>query len=171
LTAHNKMRLEPFQLKTIRASICSTGERLLRDNLHKYIPRILKCLGLLNNSFDAHNCGDVLYKQVMKTFNEYSKNIVTVVAPRRNGKSKAGKLFVAVNAACERGARIVLMAHRLEAILLYKSEVRSYLEQLLTLGVSSFRVHSSTNEIRIEFADGSSSFIFFVSGGINVSMV
>lgn len=173
LTSHNGMRLEPFQLKAIRASICSAGERLLGDDLHMYVPQILKCVGLIKggiSSFDPQTCSEMLFKQVMKTFEDYSKSIVTVVAPRRNGKSKAGKLFVAANAACEKGARIVLIAHRLEAILLYKSEVRSYLEQILHLGLCSFRIHSSTNEIRIEFPDNSSSFVFFVSGGVNVSI-
>jgi hypothetical protein len=174
LTSHNGMRLEPFQLKAIRASICSSGERLLGDDLHRYVPQILKCVGLIQgggvSSFDPQNCSESLFKQVMQTFHDYSKSIVTVVAPRRNGKSKAGKLFVAANAACERGARIVLMAHRLEAILLYKSEVRSYLEQILHLGLCDFRIHSSTNEIRVEFPDKSSSFVFFVSGGVNVSI-
>lgn len=173
LATHNKMKLEPFQLKAIRASICSSGERLLRDDLHRYIPRILKCVGLMHghSSSDIQNCSEGLFKQMMQTFKDYSKSIVTVVAPRRNGKSKAGKLFVAANVACEKGARVVLMAHRLEAILLYKSEVKSYLEQLQVLGLCNFKIYSSQNEIRVEFPDKSSSFIFFVSGGINVSMM
>lgn len=170
LTEHNQMRLEPFQLKAIRAGICSSGERLLGKDLYKYIPNILHTLGLSSvATMDTTSCSELARKEMMQTFHRFCKPIVTVIAPRRNGKSKAGKLFVAANVVSERGARIVLMAHRLEAILLYKSEVKAYLEQILMLGVGQFEIHSSLNEIRIDFPDRTSSFIFFVSGGVNVS--
>jgi len=174
LTSHNEMRLEPFQLKAIRACICSAGERLLGDELHRFIPKILQCVGLIKgglSSFDPHTCSEALFKQMMGIFHDYSKSIVTVVAPRRNGKSKAGKLFVAVNAVCERGARIVLMAHRSDSIHLYESEVKTYLDQLLSMGLGDYKVHSAKNEIRVQFPDKSISSLFFVSGGVNVSIV
>ena len=170
LTDKNKMKLEPFQLKAIRAGICSSSERLLGKDLNKYIPNILHALGLSStDSADISSYSEVARQQMLKTFKMYSRPIVTVIAPRRNGKSKAGKLLVSVNAACERGAKIVLMAQKLDAILLYKDEVRSYLTQLQTLGIGTYEIHSSQTEIRIDFRDGSSSFIYFVSGGINVS--
>ncbi len=173
LTKINHMKLEPFQLRCIRAGICSSGQRLLGDDLHLYIGKILQSVGLVHNtltSYDPSNCSETLLKDMVKTFRLYSKNIISVVAPRRNGKSKAAKLFVAANAASEKGARIVLMAHILDAIMLYKSEILMYLEQIQNKNLWTYKIQSSSNEIRLDFGDGSSSFIFFVSGGINVSI-
>ncbi len=171
----NRMKLEPFQLKALRVNICSSAERLLGEDLHKYIPKILQVIGLLANgshNSDVTTCSDASRGHMMKLFRNYSKRIIAVVAPRRNGKSKVGKLFVSVNAACEEGARIVLLAHRLEAIMLYKTEILDLLNQLQEVGQVRFSVHTAKNEIRIDFpASKRSSFIYFVPGGVqNVCM-
>lgn len=173
LTKSNGIKLEPFQLECIRASIISSGERLLGDDLYKFIPQILHCVGLRNGGttpIDMTSCSEAVRADILANFGHYAKQLVAVIAPRRNGKSKAGKLFVTSNAVCEKGARIVLLAHRLESVLLYKSEIIAYLNQILEMTSERFVVHSGLNEIRIDFAsDRRSSFIYFVSGGINVS--
>ncbi len=174
LVEFNKMKLEPFQLKAIRSNICSSGERLLGEELYKYVPNILKSLGLVKgcaSSCDPALCSEITYHHMLKTFEEHNKRITAVIAPRRNGKSKAGKLFVTVNAVCERGARIVLLAHKIDASLLYKSEVMNHLHQMLDMKLAEFTIHTASNQIRLDFPDDSrSSFIYFVSGGINVSL-
>lgn len=169
LAMKNHMLLEPFQLEAIRACISSSARRILGHHLDKYKVDILQQLGLVDGSFreveDMENKCD-------KMFGVYAKRFIAVVAPRRNGKSKAGKLFVAVNAVCEEGARIVLIAHNLNAVLLYKHELVVLLEQIqeITEKELSFKVHTSSIEICLEFpSPRSNAYIYFVAGGINVS--
>lgn len=158
--------LEPFQLETIRACICSRAVRLLGEDLGKHVGSICEILGLsAANGFDPE-----AERRDLSRFRRYCRRFVAVVAPRRNGKSKAGKLFVAANAACEPGARIVLLAHQLNAAMLYKGDVLRHLHQLLDGHLASFKIHTAANEIRIEFRDRAPSHVYFVAGGINVSI-
>ena len=171
ITTLNNITLEPFQLEAIRSLICSSGERLLGKDLCKYIPQILETCGIYEDSTK----GDIIthgkyFSQILnKNFNTYSKKIIAVVAPRRNGKSKVSKIFVTANAICEKGARIVLSAHRVEAILLYKNEILSYLKELLQMREYVFKIHSSEHLVRIEYPDHTESSIYFVPGGKDVS--
>lgn len=158
--------LEPFQLEAIRACICSRAVRLLGEDLGKHVGSICEILGLsAANGFDPE-----AERRDMAKFRRYCRRFVAVVAPRRNGKSKAGKLFVAANAACEPGARIVLLAHQLKAAMLYKDDVLRHLHQLLDGHLACFKIHTAANEIRIEFRDRAPSHVYFVAGGINVSI-
>ena len=172
ITEINKITLEPFQLETIRTLICSSGERLLGQDLCKYIPQILEACGIYENTtkgdFITH--GKSFSRILQKNFDTYNKKIIAVIAPRRNGKSKAGKIFVTADAVCEEGARIVLSAHRIEAILLYKAEILMYLKQLLSTGHYFFKIHSSEHEIKLEFPNSNESSIHFVPGGKDVSV-
>jgi len=182
LARKNNMLLEPFQLEAIRACVSSSARRILGHHLDKYKVEILQQLGLVDGSFFSGEMEDG-EKKCDKMFRVYAKRFIAVVAPRRNGKSKAGKFFVAVNAVCEEGARIVLIAHNLNAVLLYKHELLVLLEQIQEITTDKnnesssssflfFRVHSSTTEICLEFPSRqrSNAYIYFVSGGINVSM-
>ena len=159
------MKLEPFQLDIIRACICSRAVKLLGQDLFKYVPNILEAIGL---------AGPVELDTMRKTeldelFLNYCKRFIAVVAPRRNGKSKSGKLFVAANAMCEEGAVIVMLAHQVNAILLYKDDILNYLQILSAK--KEFRIKSSPCSIRLDFKQGRrSSFIYFVAGGDNVSI-
>ena len=159
-------KLEPFQLEAVRACICSRAIRLLGEDLGKHLDTVLEIVGLAERG---------VYDQVgtspaARTFRHYCRRFVAVVAPRRNGKSKAGKLFVAANAVFEPGARIVLLAHQLNAVMLYKGDVLRHLHQILDLDLANFKIHTASNEIRIEFREGPPSHVYFVAGGINVSM-
>ena len=172
ITALNNITLEPFQLEAIRSLICSSGERLLGKDLCKYIPEILETCGIRDDvtkgGMMTH--GENLSQILFMTFSSYSKKIVAVVAPRRNGKSKVSKIYVTANAICERGARIVLSAHRVDAVLLYKNEIMTYLKELLQSQSYKFKIHSSENEVRLEFPDNTESAIYFVPGGKDVSI-
>lgn len=168
LVQYENTKLEPFQLECLRACICSSALRMLGEDLNKYIPDILQVTGIAEREGfdDAREQLDKLNE----TFQYYARRFVAVVAPRRNGKSKAGKLFVAANAISEPGARIVLVAHQLNAVMLYKSEIMKHLHQMLDMGLGRYKIHSSASEIRIEFLDRPASHIYFVAGGINVSI-
>ena len=168
ITEKLKMRLEPFQLETIRACICSRAVRLLNQELFKYVPSIMRALGLIG-SIDLETKTET---EIHSLFESYSKRFVVVVAPRRNGKSKSSKLFVAVNAVCEEGSVIVLLAHQINAVLLYKDDILSYLQTLLDSRLVSFKIRNGLHTIKVEFNDErkKSSFIYFVAGGHNVSM-
>ena len=166
LCERNGMVLEPFQMECLRSLICSSGERLLGDELFLYVPDILGVCGLHQDS--EMPTGRVSANALHKIFLSYSKQIVAVVAPRRNGKSKIGKLFVAANAIAEHGSRIVLSAHRVDAILLYKEEILKYLQQLMPL--FHYKIFVSENEIRLRHQDDKQSFIYFVPGGKDVSI-
>jgi len=167
ITEKLKMRLEPFQLETIRACICSRAVRLLNQELFKYVPSIMEAIGAIG-SIDLETKTE---GEIHSLFDSYCKRFVVVVAPRRNGKSKASKLFVAVNAVCEEGSVIVLLAHQINAVLLYKDDILSYLQTLLDSGVVSFKIRNGLHSIKVEFKDErkKSSFIYFVAGGHNVS--
>lgn len=181
LAKHNAMLLEPFQLETVRACVLSSARRILGHHLDKYKHEILKEIGVIDDDFtemvqspENDKTTQNSNVQVNSLFNGYAKRFVAVVAPRRNGKSKAGKLFVAVNAVCEEGARIVLIAHSLNAILLYKNELIILLQQIqdISHGSISYKVHSSATEISLEFSSPRpNSYIYFVAGGINVSSI
>jgi len=181
LAKHNAMLLEPFQLETVRACVLSSARRILGHHLDKYKHEILKEIGVIDDDFTEMVQSPENEKttqnsniQVNSLFNAYAKRFVAVVAPRRNGKSKAGKLFVAVNAVCEEGARIVLIAHSLNAILLYKNELLILLQQIedILQGSISYKVRSSATEISLEFSSTRpNSYIYFVAGGINVSII
>ena len=160
-------KLEPFQLEVVRACICSRAVRLLGEDLGKYVGTVLQIVGLSDVGTDETYWSETA---LLEKFRRYCRRFVAVVAPRRNGKSKAGKLFVAANAVCEPAARIVLLAHQLNAVMLYKSDVLRHLHQILDLGLASFKIHAASNEIRIEFHDRPSSHVYFVAGGINVSI-
>ena len=165
-------KLEPFQLEAIKACICSSATRLLGEELNKHIPTILDVTGISDKEGFVAN-GFVTVEQqnrMLETFNNYARRFVAIIAPRRNGKSKVGKLFVAVNCVCEYGARIVLVAHQLNAVMLYKSDILKHLQTIQDNKLARFKIHTSTNEIRLEFTDRPSSHIYFVAGGINVSI-
>lgn len=165
-------KLEPFQLETMRACICSSAVRLLGEDLTKHIPSILEVTGIAEREGYENsdlNSADQL-KALEEIFFSYARRFVAVIAPRRNGKSKAGKYFVAANSVSEPGARIVLVAHQLNAVMLYKSEILKHLNQMLEIGLARYKIHSSASEIRIEFHDKPPSHIYFVAGGINVSI-
>lgn len=174
LAEKNQMHLEPFQLEAIRACIASTSKRMLKHNVYKYKQQILYELGMTENV--TSNSTLVLDKERMKEINtlfqDYAKRFIAVIAPRRNGKSKAGKLFVAVNAVFEQSARIVLIAHNMNAVLLYKNELLQILSQIQELSsMYQFNIRSSGSEIILEFTDDRpNSFIYFVAGGVNVSI-
>jgi len=186
LARKNNMLLEPFQLEAIRACVSSSARRILGHHIDKYKVEILLQLGLVDGSFFTEEMEDG-EKKCDKMFGVYAKRFIAVVAPRRNGKSKAGKLFVAVNAVCEEGARIVLIAHTLNAVLLYKHELVVLLEQIQQIITDNkknknnessssssllFKINCSTTEICLEFPSQQrrNAYIYFVSGGINVSM-
>ena len=160
------MKLEPFQLETIRACVSSRAVRLLKQDLFKYVPSMLETMGLIDNIESREQ------KEMYKSFLYYCKRFIAVVAPRRNGKSKAGKLFVAANAACEDGAIIVLLAHQISAVLLYKDDILNYLQVILNSGLCHFRIRNGLHYIKLEFDDvkRKPSFIYFVAGGQNVSI-
>ena len=170
----NRMHLEPFQLEAIRACIASTSKRMLKHNVYKYKQHILYELGMIENV--TLNSSLALDKErvneINTLFQDYAKRFIAVIAPRRNGKSKAGKLFVAVNAVFEESARIVLIAHNMNAVLLYKNELLQILSQIQGLSsLYQFNIRSSGSEIILEFADDRpNSFIYFVAGGVNVSI-
>lgn len=171
LAKHNNMLLEPFQVETVRACISSSSRRILGHHIDKYKGEILTLMGLVDESFTDME-GNVAKEEMYHLFDSYAKRFVAVIAPRRNGKSKAGKLFVAVNAVCEEGARIVLIAHCLNAVLLYKQELLLLLEQIRDVAGEKFvyKVHGSATEICIEFpSPRPNAHIYFVAGGINVS--
>jgi hypothetical protein len=174
LAEKNRMHLEPFQLEAIRACIASTSRRMLKHNVYKYKQHILYELGMIENvtlnstlALDKDRT-----KEINSLFQDYAKRFIAVIAPRRNGKSKAGKLFVAVNAVYEESARIVLIAHNMNAVLLYKNELLQILSQIQELSsLYQFNIRSSGSEIILEFTDGRpNSFIYFVAGGVNVSI-
>jgi len=180
LAKYNSMLLEPFQLETVRACVSSSARRILGHHLDKYKREILKEIGVLDDDFteletnpniESDNTTHKFKDNVNTLFNVYAKRFIAVVAPRRNGKSKAGKLFVAVNAVCEEGARIVLIAHSLNAILLYKNELLILLQQIQDISQGTeYKVRSSATEICLEFSPPRrNSYIYFVAGGINVS--
>ena len=173
ITSINNITLEPFQLEAIRSLICSSGERLLGKDLCKYVPEILDTCGIYDDSTkgDTITRGKSFSQILHKNFSTYNKKIIAVIAPRRNGKSKVSKIFVTANAVCEIGSRIVLSAHRVEAILLYKNEIISYLKQLLQTKCFCFKIHSSEHEIRIEYPNKTESAIYFVPGGKDVSIL
>lgn len=169
LTQSLNIKLEPFQLETIRGCVFSRAVRLLNHDLMKYAPSILEMLGIIGNvelqTMDVN--------MLQKMFLNYCKKFVAVVAPRRNGKSKSGKIFVAVNAVCEEGSVIVLLAHQINAVLLYKDDILRYLQILLGSGLVSFKIRNNLHSIRIEYDDirKKSSIIYFVAGGHNVSIM
>lgn len=176
LAEKNGMHLEPFQLESIRACIASASRRILKHNVHKYKHDILFELGMIEDvGMITRNVNLESSKltELDNLFRDYSKRFIAVIAPRRNGKSKAGKLFVAVNVVCEESARIVLIAHNLNAVLLYKNELLQLLGQIQELQLDSkeqFNIRSSATEICLEFTDSRPrSYIYFVAGGINVS--
>ena len=178
LAKHNSILLEPFQLETVRACVLSSARRILGHHLDKYKSDMLKEIGVIDDDFTKIDFStedkktQKSFDQINSLFNGYAKRFVAVVAPRRNGKSKAGKLFVAVNAVCEEGARIVLIAHSLNAILLYKNELIILLQQIQDISSTIYKVRSSATEICLEFSPPrQNSFIYFVAGGINVSTV
>ena len=165
-------KLEPFQLETMRACICSSAVRLLGEDLTKHVPSILEVTGIAEREgFENSDLYSAEQRHALEEiFLGYARRFVAVIAPRRNGKSKAGKFFVAANAISEPGARIVLVAHQLNAVMLYKSEILKNLNQMLEMGLARYKIHSSASEIRIEFHDRPPSHIYFVAGGINVSI-
>ena len=172
LVQHENTKLEPFQLETLRACICSSAVRLLGEDLNKHIPSILEVTGISEREgFETSGKSCEQHEEINDMFQFYARRFVAVIAPRRNGKSKAGKLFVAANAISEPGARIVLVAHQLNAVMLYKSEILKHLHQMLDMGLAIYKVHTTANEIRIEFFDRPPSHIYFVAGGINVSIM
>lgn len=167
LTGELQMKLEPFQLEAFRAAVCSRAMRLLKEELYKYAGDVLQSLGVIG-TVEMQTLGQT---QIVDIFNRWGKRFVGVVAPRRNGKSKAGKIFVAVNAVAEEGARIVLIAHQINAVLLYKDDILQYLE-VLRSATGSFSIKCNSNVIKLEFRDRkrANSTIYFVAGGLNVSM-
>ena len=168
ITEKLNMRLEPFQLEIIRACICSRAVRLLNQELFKYVPSIMETLGLIG-SIDLETKTET---EIHSLFESYCKRFVVVVAPRRNGKSKSSKLFVAVNAVCEEGSVIVLLAHQINAVLLYKDDILNYLQTLLESRLVCFKIRNGLHTIKVEFNDERKkcSFIYFVAGGHNVSI-
>lgn len=161
------IKLEPFQLAAFRSAVCSRAVALLKEELFKYAPEILECLGVVGE-IDRQTLN---YFELVDIFKDLCKRFIAVVAPRRNGKSKAGKIFVAVNAIAENGACIVLLAHQINAVLLYKDDILHYLE-LLQSQTRSFSIKTNSNTIKLVFKDATRqpSTIHFVAGGYNVSI-
>lgn len=166
ITSSLGMKLEPFQLDAFRAAVCSRTARLLKEDQFKYMGTVLQLLGVLG-SVELQTLAN---RDIKLIYQDLCSRFITVVAPRRNGKSKCGKLFVAVNAVAENGACIVLIAHQINAVLLYKDDILLYLNTVKKK--YNFDISSNATTIRLQFKDParSSSLIHFVAGGFNVSI-